>query len=83
MTNEVYLTRTAAFLPNAPVANDQMEAVLGMAGGIPSRVRRMILRANSPPKPCACCSPPRPKPAKPPALPAPRPTPTKPCRGTA
>ena len=46
MTNEVYLTRAAAFLPNAPVANDQMEAVLGMAGGIPSRVRRMILRAN-------------------------------------
>ena len=47
MTNEVYLTRTAAFLPNAPVSNDQMETVLGMAGGIPSRVRRMILRANS------------------------------------
>ena len=46
MTNEVYLTRAAAFLPNAPVSNDQMEAVLGMAGGIPSRVRRMILRAN-------------------------------------
>ena len=46
MTNEVYLTRTAAFLPNAPVSNDQMEAVLGMAGGIHSRVRRMILRAN-------------------------------------
>ena len=46
MTNEVYLTRTAAFLPNAPVSNYQMEAVLGMAGGIPSRVRRMILRAN-------------------------------------
>ncbi|MGF6147926.1 3-oxoacyl-[acyl-carrier-protein] synthase 3 [Kingella potus] len=46
MTNEVYLTRATAFLPNAPVANDQMEAVLGMAGGIPSRVRRMILRSN-------------------------------------
>ena len=46
MTNEVYLTRTAAFLSNAPVSNDQMETVLGMAGGIPSRVRRMILRAN-------------------------------------
>ena len=46
MTNEVYLTHAAAFLPNAPIANDQMEAVLGMAGGIPSRVRRMILRAN-------------------------------------
>ena len=46
MSNEVYLTRAAAFLPNEPVSNDQMEAVLGMAGGIPSRVRRMILRSN-------------------------------------
>ena len=44
MTNEVYLTRTAAFLPNAPVSNDQMEAVLGMAGGIHSRVHRAPLR---------------------------------------
>ena len=42
----VYLNRTAAFLPNAPVGNDEMEAVLGMAGELPSRVRRMILRSN-------------------------------------
>ena len=45
--SDVYITRAAAFLPNDPVPNDRIEAVLGMAGGIPSRVRRMILRANS------------------------------------
>ena len=42
----VYLNRVCAFLPNEPVANDDMEAVLGMAGELPSRVRRMILRSN-------------------------------------
>ena len=42
----VYLNRTAAFLPNTPVSNDAIEAVLGMAGELPSRVRRMILRSN-------------------------------------
>ena len=42
----VYLNRTAAFLPNMPVGNDAIEAVLGMAGELPSRVRRMILRSN-------------------------------------
>ena len=42
----VYLNRTAAFLPNAPIGNDAIEAVLGMAGELPSRVRRMILRSN-------------------------------------
>lgn len=42
----VYLNRVSAFLPNAPVGNDEMEAVLGMAGDVPSRVRRMILRSN-------------------------------------
>ncbi|MDO5639622.1 MAG: beta-ketoacyl-ACP synthase III [Neisseria sp.] len=44
--SEVYLTRSAAFLPNAPVGNDEMEAVLGMVGDTPSRVRQMILRSN-------------------------------------
>ena len=45
--SDVYLTRTAAFLPNQPVSNDQMEAVLGMAGELPSRVKNMILRSNA------------------------------------
>lgn len=45
MTN-VYLNQITAFLPNEPVANDEMEAVLGMVGETPSRVRKMILRSN-------------------------------------
>ncbi len=44
--SDVFITRTAAFLPFDPVSNDEMEAVLGMAGGKPSRARRMILRSN-------------------------------------
>lgn len=44
--SEVYIHHTAAFLPNAPVGNDAIETVLGMAGEVPSRVRRRILRAN-------------------------------------
>ena len=46
MSNEVFLTRTAAYLPLAPVGNDEMEAVLGMVGGRPSRARRIVLRNN-------------------------------------
>ena len=42
----VYITDLAAFLPNAPVANDQMETLLGMANQLPSRTRRLILRNN-------------------------------------
>lgn len=44
--SDVYLTHIAAFLPNDPVDNEQMEAVLGMAGDLPSRVKKMILRSN-------------------------------------
>lgn len=46
MSNEVFLTRTAAFLPLEPVGNDEMETVLGMVGGRPSRARRIVLRNN-------------------------------------
>jgi 3-oxoacyl-[acyl-carrier-protein] synthase-3 len=46
MTTEVFINRTAACLPFNPINNDQMESVLGMAGGKPSRARRMILRSN-------------------------------------
>jgi 3-oxoacyl-[acyl-carrier-protein] synthase-3 len=46
MNAEVYITRTAAFLPFPPVSNDQMEGLLGMAGDKPSRARRIILRSN-------------------------------------
>lgn len=46
MSIDVYLTRTASFLPLEPVSNDEMEAVLGMVGGKPSRTRRIVLRNN-------------------------------------
>jgi 3-oxoacyl-[acyl-carrier-protein] synthase-3 len=46
MGNEVFLTRTGAFLPFAPVLNDEIESVLGMVGGKPSRARRLVLRSN-------------------------------------
>ena len=41
-----YITRTAAFLPNAPVGNDDMERILGQIGDRPSRARKVILRSN-------------------------------------
>ena len=44
---DVYLNHASAFLPNAPVGNDDMEAVLGIVGELPSRIRRMILRSNA------------------------------------
>lgn len=41
-----YITGTASFLPNQPIANDAIESVLGMIGGKPSRARRIVLRNN-------------------------------------
>ena len=41
-----YITNLSAFLPNAPVSNDDMEAVLGQVGDRPSRARRTVLRSN-------------------------------------
>ncbi|MGB9429033.1 MAG: beta-ketoacyl-ACP synthase III [Gammaproteobacteria bacterium] len=46
MTGKAYITNLSAYLPNAPVGNDQMETVLGMINGQPSRARRIILRSN-------------------------------------
>jgi 3-oxoacyl-[acyl-carrier-protein] synthase III len=46
MVGEVFLTRTAAYLPLTPVDNEDMEAVLGKVGGRPSRSRRIVLRGN-------------------------------------
>ncbi len=42
----VYITDLAAFLPNEPVDNEQMETLLGMVDQIPSRTRKIILRNN-------------------------------------
>ena len=44
---DVYINRIAAFLPNEPIENDQIEQVLGQIGELPSRVRKMILRSNA------------------------------------
>jgi len=43
---EVYITRMAKYLPYDPVSNDEMESVLGMVDGKPSKVRALILRNN-------------------------------------
>jgi 3-oxoacyl-[acyl-carrier-protein] synthase III len=41
-----YITRSSVFLPNSPVENDAVEAVLGQVGERPSRVRRVVQRSN-------------------------------------
>jgi 3-oxoacyl-[acyl-carrier-protein] synthase III len=41
-----YITNTASFLPNDPIDNEQIETVLGMVGGKPSRAKRLVLRSN-------------------------------------
>lgn len=46
MTTDVYLTRTASYLPFEPVGNEEVESVLGLIGGKPSRSRRIVLRSN-------------------------------------
>ncbi|HXE38710.1 MAG TPA: hypothetical protein VN639_09555, partial [Azonexus sp.] len=45
-SGKVYITGTSAFLPNAPVGNEDMENILGVVGGRPSRARRIVLRNN-------------------------------------
>ncbi|BHH85676.1 beta-ketoacyl-ACP synthase III [Desulforhopalus sp. 52FAK] len=42
----VYINDMAAFLPNEPIKNEQMEEILGMVNQLPSRTRRVILRNN-------------------------------------
>jgi 3-oxoacyl-[acyl-carrier-protein] synthase III len=46
MKPAVYITRSAAALPNAPVENDAVEAILGQVGERPSRARRVVQRNN-------------------------------------
>ncbi|MBI2380625.1 MAG: beta-ketoacyl-ACP synthase III [Gammaproteobacteria bacterium] len=46
MPRPVYITRTASFLPHAPLDNEAMEPALGLVGGKPSRARRIVLRSN-------------------------------------
>ena len=44
--SEVYITRSAEFLPNKAVANDEMEEYLGYINGKSSRSRKIVLRSN-------------------------------------
>jgi len=46
MNAPVYITRSATALPNAPVENDAVEAILGQVGARPSRARRVVQRSN-------------------------------------
>lgn len=46
MTEKVYISAVGSFLPNAPVGNDDIEKVLGMVNGKPSRSRKIVLRNN-------------------------------------
>lgn len=46
MSNEVYITRAAKFLPNEPIANEDMESYLGLIHGTPSKSKRIVLRNN-------------------------------------
>ena len=43
---DVYINKIAAYLPNKPVDNDNIEKVLGQVGERPSRAKRIILRSN-------------------------------------
>jgi len=43
---EVYLTDIAAFLPNNPVSNEQIESIIGKTSGVSLRIRRIILQNN-------------------------------------
>lgn len=43
---EVYITRSAKFLPNEPVSNDEMDAYLGLIDGVPSKGKSLTLRNN-------------------------------------
>lgn len=42
----VYITKTASFLPNEPVSNDEMEEYLGLINEQNSKSKRIVLRNN-------------------------------------
>ncbi|NJM25568.1 MAG: beta-ketoacyl-ACP synthase III [Bacteroidia bacterium] len=46
MNRSVYITRLASFLPNEPVVNDEIESILGLINGLPSKAKPLILRNN-------------------------------------
>ena len=42
----VFINDTSVFLPNEPVANDDMELYLGYINGKPSKSKSIVLRNN-------------------------------------
>ncbi len=46
LLKSVYINATQTFFPNAPVTNDQIENVLGMVRGKPSRSKSVVLASN-------------------------------------
>lgn len=46
MIPSVFITQTSSFFPNKPVFNEEMEDFIGKIGGVPSRVKPIILRQN-------------------------------------
>ncbi|MDO9112153.1 MAG: hypothetical protein Q7U40_15950, partial [Desulfatirhabdiaceae bacterium] len=43
---DVFINDVSAFLPNDPVTNDAIEAVLGKVNGIGSKAKRIVLNSN-------------------------------------
>jgi len=46
MEKAAYINSVSAYLPNSPIANEEMEDYIGEIGGNPSRVRSIVLRQN-------------------------------------
>jgi 3-oxoacyl-[acyl-carrier-protein] synthase-3 len=46
MAGEVYITNISKYLPNDPISNEEMEEILGMINGKPSRAKNLVLRNN-------------------------------------
>ncbi|HEX2965665.1 MAG TPA: beta-ketoacyl-ACP synthase III [Syntrophorhabdaceae bacterium] len=44
---DVFITDLAAFLPNNPVSNEEMDNVIGTVEHIPTRVKRIVLKSNA------------------------------------
>lgn len=44
--NEVYITKSGKFLPNAPISNEQIELFLGKINNTVSKAQRIVLRNN-------------------------------------
>lgn len=46
LSKPVYITKTAMFLPNDPVPNEELESYLGVVNGTPSKSIDIVLRNN-------------------------------------